>query len=168
VTEGAAGAKRQRIDVTLALEALGADLREAFDVFAHRDEVAQAGEEDFERTVAGRRVSRAVFCGRNGQACDLAGAVADDGVQGGVEIVDEGFEIDARLGVLHELRESLFLEDLPDDHREVAARSHDTLTHRVSREECAQDDPEQLHRDYYKCARSPAESAQLHPTNFRA
>jgi hypothetical protein len=162
------GCELQPTSIAFADESRGAGLREAFDVFGHRDEIAQAGEEDFEGTVACRRVSRAVFGGRNGEACDLAGAVADDGVQGGVEIVDEGFEIYARLGVLHELRESLLLEDLPDDHREVAARSHDALTHRVSREECAQDDPEQRHSHDYTPAQSPAESARLRPTNFRA
>ena len=38
----------ERISIAFALEAFGADLGEAFDVVAHRDEGADAGEESFD------------------------------------------------------------------------------------------------------------------------
>src|SRR5690606_31667480 len=82
------GCKPQRIGIVLALQSLGADLREAFDVVAHHHERADA----FEKGFSVERVCWSV--GRAGPhpetyLRDLAGAGADGHVKCGFVVDDE-------------------------------------------------------------------------------
>jgi hypothetical protein len=166
-TEGAADAKRQRIGIAFALEPFGADLCEAFDVVDHRHEGADAGEEPFGGKSAGWAVGCPVLI-PEAHPRDLAGSRAYRCVESGFVVDDEGFDVETEAWVALEEVEALGAEHLRGHQGNALPGRPDALLHRVSREECAQDDPEQLHDLQSKSAFSPAESGRGFPTNFRA
>jgi hypothetical protein len=166
-TEGAAGAKRQRIGVTFALEALGADLGEAFDVVAHRDERSDAREECGGGKCAGWAVGRPVLI-PEANLCDLAGSCADRCVEACLVVDDQRLDVETKSWIAFEQEEALRAEHLRRHQRNAVPGSADALLHRVSREECAQDDPEQLHDLQNTSGFSPADLRVFYPTKFVA
>jgi hypothetical protein len=161
------GREPKRISITLALEAFGADLCEALDVVGHRDEGADA----FVKNCSGEGACGAIE--RSGvepeaHSRDLAGSRAYRGVEGCFVVDDERFNVETEARVVFEEVEPLGAEHVRGHQRNTLPGSPDALLHRVSREECAQDDPEQLHDLQSNSAFCPAESARGFPTNFRA
>ncbi len=164
VTEGAA---TERISITIALQALGADLREAFDGVAHRDAIADAGEESLDRERAcGAVESLGVIPEAHPGA--LAGAGAYRHVEGCFVIDDQGFDVEPRLGVVCEEQQRLWAEHLGRHQRDAMPGRADALLHRVGREERAQDGPEQPHDLQCKSGIGPADLRRLYPTKFAA
>jgi hypothetical protein len=166
-TVGAAGAKRQRIGITFALETLGADLREAFDVVDHRDKGADAGEQRGNVEGAGWCVGGALLH-PEAHLRDLAGAGADGHVEGGFVVDDQRLDVEARLRVVFEEEEALRSEHLRGHQGDAVPGRADALLHRIGREERAQDDPEQLHDLQNTSGFCPADLRELYPTKFVA
>jgi hypothetical protein len=129
-TEGAAGAKRQRIGVTLTLEALRADLRKAFDVVDHRDKGADAGEQRGHVWSAGWRVGGSLVH-PEAHPRDLAGAGADGHVEGGFVVDDQRLDVEPSLWVVLEEEEALRAEHLRGHQGDAVLRGLDALLHRV-------------------------------------
>jgi hypothetical protein len=165
VTEGAAGAKRQRISITLADESRGADLGEAFDAVDHLRERADAGEELL-RGEGARRPEEGAGVLPEAHLRDLAGAGADGEVEGGLVVDDQRLDVEPRARIMREQVEALGAEHLADHQRDALPRRLDALLHRVVREERAQDDPEQLHDRHCTPAFSPADLRAVYPTNL--
>jgi len=134
VTEGAAGAKRQRISITLALEPFRAQLREAFEVGEHRDEIADAGEEFVEGSGAAWLVEARALAHAEAHLRDLAGAAADGEVERGLIVDDHRLEVHARLGAVRERVETVRAERLAHQVCHLLLQRPDALTHRVVRE----------------------------------
>jgi hypothetical protein len=134
----------QRISIALADESRGARLGEAFDVVDHRRERADAGEEALDGERA-RWPEEGAGVLSEAQLRDLAGAGADGEVEGGLVVDDERLDVEPRARIMREQVEALGAEHLADHQRDALPRRLDALTHRVGREEHAQDDPEQLH-----------------------
>jgi hypothetical protein len=166
-TEGAAGAKRQRIGVAFTLETLRADLGEAFDVVDHRDERADAGEQAFDGERA-RGYVGGPLVHPEAHLRDLAGAGAYGHVEGGFVVDDQRLNVEPRFGIMFEEEEALRAEDFRGHQGNAVPGRADALLHRVGREECAQDDPEQLHDLQNTSGFSPADLRVLYPTNFEA
>jgi hypothetical protein len=76
--------------------------------------------------------------------------------------------VEARLRVVLEEEEALRAEHLRCHQGDAVPGRADALLHRVGREECAQDDPEQLHDLQNTSGFSPADLRELYPTNFEA
>jgi len=143
-TDGAAGFKPKRIGVAFALKAHGLELGEAFDVAAGAHEIVDALEEIDERLCA-RRAIEADALRREAAPGDLTGAACDDHAQAGFVIDDDGFEMDAGVGILRVHLQRFGLEDDFAHQADLLARSFPAAADRVRREEVAQDDPEPVH-----------------------
>jgi hypothetical protein len=153
----------KRISIALAHEFLGAGLGEAFDVFEIVREIADAGEEVAYRRCACGPMDGSL-AGPERHLRDLTGAAADHELKRALIIVDDLFEVAPRICIVLEMAQALLAEHLLDEVAHLFAQRLGALAHRVGRESCAQDDPEQLHGSQYKRAGSPAESARLYPT----
>jgi len=136
VTEGAAGAKRQRIGIALAQQAFGADAGEALDVVDHLHERADAGEELL-RGEGARRLEEGAGLLPEAHLRDLAGAGADGEVEGGFMVDDQRLDVEPCARIVRQQAEALGAEDQADHQRDALPRRLDALLHRVVREERA-------------------------------
>jgi hypothetical protein len=133
-TEGAAGAKRQRISITLAHELRRAQTCEVFDVGEHRDESADAGEEFIEGSGAAWPVEARALAHPEAHLRDLAGAAGDGEVERGLVVDDHRLEVHARLGAVRERVETVRTERLAHKVCHLLLQRAHALTHRVVRE----------------------------------
>jgi len=138
------GFEPERIGVSLALEAHGLQLREAFDVGAvSREGLDASNEIDEWPGVCGaleRPLARA-----EAQAGDLMRAAGDGEAQRRLVVDEDGFDVDAGERVAGEIVERLVIEHEGDHRGGAIAQGLDALAHGVQWEEVAQDDPEPFH-----------------------
>jgi hypothetical protein len=99
------------------------------------------------------------------QAGDLASAGADDEMERRLVLDDDCFECAAE-GCVALKRMEPDLEGFPRCLAHLLAQRLGALTHGVTREEAAEDDPEPVHDRDCRPAWTPAESARGYPTNF--
>jgi hypothetical protein len=133
-TEGAAGAKRQRISITLAHELRRAQTCEVFEVGEHRDESADAGEEFGKGFRAAWPVEARALAHPEAHLRDLAGAAADGEMQRGLIVDDHRLQVHPRLRAVRERVETIRAERLAHQVCHLLLQRPHALTHRVVRE----------------------------------
>ena len=161
------GCEPKRIVIVHPLELHGAQLRQAFDVVAHLEQVVEAGEDVDEGFCAGGKMD--LLPGRaEGNPGYLTSTRGDDGADAVFIRDDVRFEISAAVGITREPVQRGFGESIERELVNQAAHGLDALPHAVVGKEVAQDDPEPFHAGSMESAFGPAEVARLHPTSFRA
>lgn len=101
-------------------------------------------------------------------AGDLAGAQGDGEADAGLVVVDDRFDVSAGGGVGCQGFERFVCAELVDQVGDAMADAFRSLSHRVSREEVAQEGEEPCHGEYNALTCGAADSAGLRPTNFGA
>ena len=158
------GCEPKRIVIVHPLELHGAQLRQAFDVVAHLEQVVEAGEDVDEGFCAGGKMD--LLPGRaEGNPGYLTSTRGDDGADAVFIRDDVRFEISAAVGITREPVQRGFGESIERELANQAAHGLEALTHAVVGEEVAQDDPEPFHALSIGSGFGPAESKRLRPTN---
>ena len=156
----------KRVSFAFTRELDGAQLCKMFEAFERLDEIVETSEQ-LERGSRVCGVWEEALAWLEAQAGDLAGAGADDEVERRLILNDDCFECAAEGCVALERMEP-DLEGFPRRVAHLLAQRLDALTHGVTREETAEDDPEPLHDRDCSPAGTPAESARGYPTNSEA
>ena len=145
VTEGAAGAQRQRISLAHLLQPCGVGLGALLHGVARGGERIDAGEEVWQVLGVGEMWRRAPVRGAGALLRDLAAAHGDPETQAVFRVEDHEFEMAAEGRVDQELGKLGFVLRDVDQLRHAMAQGLGALANMIAGEEVAQEDPEPFH-----------------------
>ena len=145
VTEGAAGAQRQRVCLAQLLQPCGVRLGALLHGVARSRERVDAGEEVGQVLGVGEVWRRAAVRGAGAHLRDLAAAHGDPETQAVFRVEDHEFEMAAEGRVDQELGKLGFVLRDVEQLRHAMTQGLGALANMIAGEEVAQEDPEPFH-----------------------